>query len=133
MSSLKIHEAIELGDLNLLSRILQNRPDAINDLDDFGDQPLHTACRYKQVGSLGILLNYHPDLNSIGDLGRSPLHCAVHEGDILSAAIVKILIDEGADPTVRDGAGFTPAGWAKVEMDDGLKEVLQILEPARGR
>src|SRR5262245_10276212 len=101
--------------------------------DEYGDTPLHTACWEKQIGIIGMLMAHNVDLNAVGDQGRTPLHYAVHEGGAISAPIVVGLLARGADPDIKDSNGFTPADWAKVQLHDGLKEVLAAINDYKAR
>jgi ankyrin repeat protein len=92
-----------------------------------GDTPLHRACWHKQLAIVGILLADGADVNGRGCYGRTPLHYAVHEGRAISIPIVAALLGRGADPNLRDNNGFSVEDWAKIEMDDGLSEVLGLL------
>jgi ankyrin repeat protein len=98
-----------------------------------GDTPLHIACWQKQVAIVGTILAYDPDVNAHGCYGRTPLHYAVHEGRWTSVPIVGVLLASGADPLIRDGNGMSVEDWAKIEMSDGLAEVLDMLRNAAGR
>ena len=82
---------------------------------------------------VGLLMGHDPDVNARGYLGRTPLHYAVYEGGMLSAPIVRSLLMFGADSAIKDDSGLTAAEWAKVEMTEGLVEVLDLLEPSRKR
>jgi ankyrin repeat protein len=93
--------------------------------------PLHIACWQKQLGIIGVLAAHQPDVNARGCYGRTPLHYAVHEGGPLSVPIVADLLARGADPSIRDDNGFTVEDWAKVEMDEGLPDVLALLRGKR--
>ncbi len=127
---LAIHDYVERGDGEAVARLLMKDPNHIHARDQSGDQPLHIACWQKQVRLLGILRNYAPDLNARGCFGRTPLHYAVHEGGKISVPIVADLLDWGADPSLRDDHGFSVEDWAKIEMDEGLPEVLDLLKRA---
>lgn len=54
--------------------------------------------------------------------GESPLHRAAAYG---SAAIIKMLLDAGADPAVKDANGDTPISWGSWHLRDA--DVLRLL------
>ena len=57
-------------------------------------------------------------------VGSSPLHIAVKAGHL---GVVKILLQHGADPTVRDAGGATIFDVLRRMRDDG-KDVSQMSE-----
>ena len=54
--------------------------------------------------------------------GESPLHRAAAYGN---AAIIKMLLDAGADPSMKDANGDTPISWGSWHLRDG--DVLRLL------
>lgn len=54
--------------------------------------------------------------------GESPLHRAAAFGNI---AIIKMLLDAGADPTLKDANGDTPLSWGSWHLRDA--DVLRLL------
>jgi ankyrin repeat protein len=54
--------------------------------------------------------------------GNSALHMAAQRGDYEA---VELLVEAGADPTVNNGAQYTPADVARVE--DGDVQVLELM------
>ncbi|MCY1055535.1 ankyrin repeat domain-containing protein [Nannocystis sp. SCPEA4] len=81
-----------------------------------GDTLLHVACWQKQAAIVAVLLARGADANARGFHGRTALHYAVHDGREVSVAIVRSLLDHGADPTLRDAGGHTPDARAQQEM-----------------
>jgi uncharacterized protein len=129
MTADELADLITRGDSAGVSRALREDPALISARTAEGDTPLHIVAWQKQVGMLGALDAYEPDVNAIGAYGRTPLHYAVHEGGAVSVPIVSHLMARGADPSIRDENGFSVADWAKIEMDDGLEKVLELLGP----
>lgn len=123
---------IERGDVRGVSEALRDAPSLVAAKTPDGDTPLHVACWQKQIAIIGTILAYRPNVNARGCYGRTPLHYAVHEGRGISAPIVGVLLAMGADPSLLDNNGFSVEDWAKIEMYDGLAEVLDILRRSTG-
>lgn len=130
--TLQLAFMIERGDVHGVSEALRVDPSLVATKTPDGDTLLHIACWQKQIAIIGIILAYRPDLNAHGCYGRTPLHYAVHEGRAISVPIVGILIAMGADPFVQDENGYSVEDWAKIEMYDGLAEVLDMLRRSDG-
>lgn len=126
-----LSDLIVRGDADGVARALSDSPALVAARSADGDQPLHVACWQKQLEIVGQLVSFGPDLDARGCYGRTPLHYAVHEGRMISVPIVSLLMSLGADPGLKDDQGFTPADWARVEMHEGLAEVLALLGGGR--
>src|SRR5688500_17134540 len=116
------------GYYDKVEQLLLANPDLVFARHAIGDQPLHIACLRKHVGMLGLLFTCGAPVNSRGSGGMTPLHYAVYEGTEISIPIVSVLLAEGADPSIRNDQGWTPADFAKIDMTRGLGEVLAVLE-----
>ena len=133
MTGTELTGLITRGDVQAVAAALRADGALVALRTDDGDTPLHMACWQKQVAIVGTILAYDPDVNARGCYGRTPLHYAVHEGRWISVPIVGVLLASGADPLIRDDNGFSVEDWAKIEMSDGLAEVLDMLRNAAGR
>ena len=129
---IQLADMIEHGDVRGVAEALRADPSLVAAKTPDGDTPLHIACWQKQIAIIGTILAYRPDLNAHGCYGRTALHYAVHEGRAISAPIVGVLLAMGADPSFRDANGFSVEDWAKIEMYDGLAEVLDMLRRSAG-
>lgn len=74
-----------------------------------GWTPLHYAAHYAAPGMVQTLLNAGADPNVQGPDDSTALHWAMrHRNPQDAAAILEALLDDGADPTVKDNKGRTP-------------------------
>jgi ankyrin repeat protein len=126
--------AAETGDLTALQGWLAEQPTLLQWCSHDGDTLLHLACWQKQGELVPWLVNRGADVNARGWLQRTPLHYTVHEGNDSSAPLVRLLLQHGAQPDLRDLLGRTVADWARVEMHgSALHAVLSELgEPHTG-
>jgi ankyrin repeat protein len=130
MTGSELSSLITKGNVQAVATALRANPALVAARTDANDTPLHIACWQKQVAIVGTILAYSPDVNARGCYGRTPLHYAVHEGRQISVPVVAVLLAAGADPLMRDDNGFSVEDWAKIEMSDGLAEVLEMLRKA---
>lgn len=126
-----ISDLIVRGNAEGVAVALQAAPTLLAARTVEGDMLLHVACWQKQVAIVSTLLADGADVNAHGWLGRTPLHYAVHEGRRISVPIVKLLMDFGADPALKDDNGFTVADWARIEMYECLDQVLDLIRAHR--
>lgn len=68
--------------------------------------PLHIACQKKNVALIRALLQRGADVNAVNDAGNTPLHIAMVQcSNADSFECLKILLDAGADTTIRNVKG----------------------------
>lgn len=71
---------------------------------------LRAAVKVSDVVSVRAILAAHPELLNVQDgEGATPLHWAAQWQDL---SVVAVLMDLGADPTIRDKNGHTPTDFA---------------------
>lgn len=117
----EIHKAVEAGDLVKIKRLLDARPEWINELDGHADTPLHTAAMPSRPKVAALLLRYKPDVNAKNTLGVTPLHWAAQSRWGNPKEMVKLLLSNGADVNAKDDSGKTPL------YEVGTQEVAEIL------
>jgi ankyrin repeat protein len=91
--------------------------------NDIGQTVLHIASTNRYGGGVADLVMLGADINAINPhTGWTPLHeaAAACSGDA-----IKKLLENGADPTIRDNAGETPYELA----ERTINEVLELLKP----
>ena len=116
------------GDVAGVQKLVDQDPALANLRNEHGDTALHSACGAKQLDILILLLARGSNPNAKGCYGRTPLHYAVWEGNARSVPLVRALIESGADPSISENNGLTPGDLARMEMDEGLADVLKLLE-----
>jgi uncharacterized protein len=105
----------------------------IHDRNAVGDTPLHVVCRWGDFDSVVTLIEAGADVNARGEYGMTPLFAAV---DSQSAVIARLLLDSGADPSMKAqgyGTDETPLFFARLR-DNGLdSELTRLLEKTQLR
>ena len=100
--------ACATGDLELVKNLVReqgpNKPDAE------GASALHTAASYGKEEVVGYLIReHHADVDIRSLHGHTPLMCATRNG---KCAIVKMLLEAGADPTLFNNELQTAEDYA---------------------
>ncbi|KAL4790670.1 ankyrin repeat-containing domain protein, partial [Aspergillus venezuelensis] len=73
-----------------------------------GSTALHLAIQYERQEIASYLISRGADIHVTDNVGRTPLHTAI--GSLKMPAIIRLLIENGADPTVPDENGHSPFG-----------------------
>ena len=82
-----------------------------------GETPLHRAAQTGSAAVAKVLLSRGANLDAADYTGDTPLHEAVRRSDAAeNVALVSLLLDKGADPNIRNNAGWRPLDLA---YDDG--------------
>jgi uncharacterized protein len=128
---LDIFEAAALGRADRLRELVAEDPSRANAYGDDGFQPLTLACFYGHVEAARVLLDAGADPNT---LGRNPyiqtnaLHAAVaseNKGPEVRYALAELLLDRGADPSIRQGTDdFRAIDAARQNGDEELERLL---------
>ena len=104
--------ASELGHSNVVQLLLDHNADLYL-RDDDGDTPLHCAAIRGQLEVAQILLKLNVEVNSRNIMGSTPLHYASEGRKEGSAAVVRLLLEYGADVHMRDLSGKTASEIAR--------------------
>ncbi|TWG37972.1 hypothetical protein ATF69_1907 [Acidovorax delafieldii] len=107
------------------------------DVNKTGWTPLHYAA---SAGSpqhaviISLLLENHAYIDATSPNGTTPLMMAAHYG---STEAVQLLLDEGADPTLKNQLGLTAADFAlrvsRTESAERIAVAIRRRQPNRGK
>ena len=86
-----------------------------------GWTPLHYAASRGHLDMARLLLAHQAIVNAPGPDGTTPLMMAGLAG---SRDMVQLLIDAGADPTMRNLSGLSAADWARSAKHENLADAL---------
>jgi len=126
----KVNEALEQN-ATLANSFGEVHPDhrAFMQLEnaEAGWSALHLAAHYGQSGIVKLLINSGAKVNAVAQnvIANTPLMAAIAGGHI---AIVKLLLEYGADPKLKDAAGHDALQLAEI---DGKREILGVLRLVR--
>lgn len=99
--------------------------------DYFGSTALHVAARHFSHDKLNLLMPYIKlgklDINIQNASGNTPLHAAVVQPD--NPENVRLLLEAGADPTIRNKQGCTPYEEAKARNNHKAQAILESFNP----
>ena len=120
----------ETGYLDVLEAVLTADPD-LTRTNRFGGTALIPAADRGHLEIVRRLLATEMDVDHVNDLGWTALLEAVILGDgrETHTAIVRLLLEAGADPTIADREGVTPLEHARAS---GYADMVRLLEDAGG-
>ncbi len=112
------HLAIALESETALRHVLESDPDALKHRDPGGYLPIHLAAESRIPTLLTLVLDRNPDVNDAQNpAGWTPLHFAAAAGNQSAASELR---KRGADPSLPDASGRTPADIAALAGHDEL-------------
>lgn len=122
---LDVFEAAAFGEVDRLVAILDADPAAVTAYAGDGFTPLHFAAFFGRDDAARLLIARGAEVDAFGRgwMTGTAMHSAVSRAQ---AEVVRILLDGGADPNVRQSAGWTPLHSAAANRD--LRSVRLLLD-----
>jgi uncharacterized protein len=127
---LSVHEAAALGRTDRLRELLDQDPQLANEFGDDGFHPVGLACFFGQVDATRLLLERGADVNALSrneHIQTAAIHAAAaSEGkdESVRYELVKLALDHGADPNLRQGGGFSALDAARQNGDERIEALL---------
>lgn len=121
---LAMQKAVTSANLDYISECIKKGMNVNSHESDTGHTLLHLAAQEGQVSVTELLLKNGGDINSVDNERRTPLFAAVANNHV---DMVNLLIQQGANPEMRDRLGGQPLSRA-VRTD--IRKLLRNLENA---
>ncbi len=132
---LNVFEAAATGKTDRLRDLLSEDSSLANAFDDDGFHPLGLACFFGHVDAARLLLERGADVNALSRNERiqtAAIHAAAasnEEGtdETTRYELVKLVLEHGADPNLRQGGGDTGFRAIDAARQNGDERVEQLL------
>lgn len=114
--SLDVFEAAAFGDVDRLTELLADEPSLVSSYSGDGFTALHFAAFFGRYEAAALLIERGAEVDAFGRgwMTGTAMHSAVSR---LQSDVVRILLDAGANPNVRQSAGWTPLHAAAMNGD----------------
>lgn len=113
------------GDLDICAQLIER--DA--DVNKTGWAPLHYAATNSHLEVMRLLLEVHAYIDATSPNGSTPLMMAAMYGN---ASAVKLLLEAGADPTIKNDLGLTAIDFAeRVKKTDSTAIIAAFIRARR--
>ena len=117
-------ETAVVGDLEKLKAELADYPEELNTYSRDGYTPLQLACFFGHEEMVNYLLAAGADVQVVSQnaMGIHPIHAAAANGNL---AILKALLEKGADVNAQQAEGYTPLAQATQSQNEAMITLLQ--------
>jgi uncharacterized protein len=121
--ALDVFEAAALGDVDRLGELLDAEPSLATGYSGDGFTAIHFAAFFGEAAAAALLIEHGAEVDAFGRgwMTGTALHSAASR---LQADVVRILLDAGANPDVRQSAGWTPLHAAAMNGDLASADLL---------
>ena len=131
--ALTVHEAAALGNTERLRELLDDDPARADEFGDDGFHPLGLACFFGHVDAARLLLERGADVDALSrneHIQTAAIHAAAAaEGkdESVRYELVKLALEHGADPNLRQGGGGEGFRALDAARQNGDKRVEELL------
>jgi ankyrin repeat protein len=130
---LTVHEAAALGKTERLRELLDEDPSRANEFGNDGFHPVGLACFFGHVDAARLLLERGAAVNALSrneHIQTAAIHAAAAaEGkdESVRYELVKLALEHGADPNLRQGGGDEGFRAIDAARQNGDKRVEELL------
>jgi uncharacterized protein len=123
VDELDVFEAAAFGDVDRLTELLSNEPSLVTSYSGDGFTALHFAAFFGRYEAAALLIERGAEVDAFGRgwMTGTAMHSAVSR---LQSDVVRILLEAGANPNVRQSAGWSPLHAAAMNGDLTSVELL---------
>lgn len=100
-------------------KLLVERGGDVHAKSHFHKTPLHSAAFHGNSSLMIALLENKAEINALDMQNNTPLHVRVVKKDISDLSSIKILLEAGADLTIKNSKGMTPIEAAEKSDPNG--------------
>jgi uncharacterized protein len=125
---LDIFEAAALGEVTRLRNLLSDDRSLAKVYSSDGFTPLHLACFFGHIDAARTLVSYEADVNAVSPSRIAIIHSAAASRN---AAMVKLVLQAGANPDLQQQGGYTALHEAAIH--NSVERVRALLEAGADR
>lgn len=127
----QLHRAAQDGDLARVNDLI-DRKYPLNRFDELGKTPIHYAVQDNRLEVVRRLIEAGANVNAHDErvAGNTPLGDGAGE---CTYEMAKVLIDAGADPTIRGWMQMSALDRARERKDANARKIIHLLEKATNR